>query len=178
MFGKKDDPPPYNDYLSNANYQPSNSTSQPSSTHYAPPINQTSEATVQIPTVQVLHMEEPHTPKDPFKLLRIVFLAIFIPAILGAVAYAIYEVAQPPFKFTPATEFGDFAIICQFCKVAFISQFSYISIISQFSVISVFSMGSVFTFAAMFSAFSWYSMFTIISAKVSCFRFYSLNKDD
>ncbi|KAJ3320683.1 hypothetical protein HDV06_005091 [Boothiomyces sp. JEL0866] len=142
MFKKKDDPPPYNDYLSNANCQPNQSSS-------ADTINAARVPPVVIP-VQVLQMEEPKE-KDPFKLLRIVFLAIFIPVILGAVAYAIYEIAQPPFKFTPFAQFGDFAIACQFCKVAFIAQFAYISVISQASVISVFSMGSVFTFAAMFS---------------------------
>ncbi|KAJ3311558.1 hypothetical protein HDV04_003936 [Boothiomyces sp. JEL0838] len=162
MFGKKDDPPPYNDYLSNANHQ-SNSTE---------PLNQ---PPTQAP-VHILQMEEPKE-KDPFKLLRIVFLVIFIPVILGAIAFAIYEVAQPPYQFEPFAQFGDYAIACQFCKVAFISQFSYISVVSQFSVISVFSLGSVFTFAAMFSVFSWYSMFTIISAKISCFKFYSINKE-
>ncbi|KAI8903535.1 hypothetical protein EDD86DRAFT_96049 [Gorgonomyces haynaldii] len=113
--------------------------------------------------------------RNPFLCLKITMLAVFVPLILGAIAYCFYDISQTHSPFVFGRQFADFAFAAQFSKVAVISQFSYFSLVSQISVCSVFSMFSVCSVASLFSVFSFYGIFNIIAVYWSVFTCWIIN---
>jgi hypothetical protein len=139
-------------------------------TAWRPPVDISSPSNHQYVYKTSSSIAMPVQPQEPssaneMSLFVKVALAVFIPTILGGLAYAIYQLTLPPYTFVPAAQFAPFCIIGQFCKVCFICQVSYISIISQASVASVFSMSSAISFSSMFAFVTFYSWFSAITVK-------------